>query len=653
MKTKLTTALTRIVGTLFLLTLTNAWAAGQPSITLTASPTVVLYNGSLILTWKSVNTTNCLASGDWSGSVSTSGSQTFSALINSKNFVLSCTGANGKITKSLAVTVKPKPPVTAGSQLGVNLAGVCDWCNDFTFVDIMKQARGFAGLTKPWDPVNDPAPVDANGWPTQDFGVYFTTWPGDALGQPLTKTNPSFFGTYTLSFTGQATLSSSGSKQIINQSYNAALNTTIAQLVVGSADGDIDIEFTNTKRTAGSAINTGLQNIQLLRPGYTLGGSQIFTTAFLNALSPFSTLRFMAFLQTNGSPVTSWAARTPQSMPSQQLNTANGTGTNAVNSGVAWEYVIQLANESGKDIWINIPEGVDLTDTSDNNYITQLAQLLKANLKPNIHVYVEYSNELWNWNFSQTTANYNAAQKEISSGADQTLNFDKINNTWYWGYRRIVHQTVRISQLFAAVYGQAAINTTIRPVYMNQYVQPFLAQDGLNYLQQNFGNPDKYIYAIGGAPYFSLPKSYTTLDGFFTSLTAGANQIVPGFSGTPAYSGHYPVYSNISYQSLANYYGLKNVSYEGGPDVSAGTSAKIDEQANHDSRMNKLIQDYLANAFGCGNELFMYFELQGSTGDPFAIYNDFAVTTEKSAAINTVSKTPLANYNVCTSSIMD
>lgn len=545
------------------------------------------------------------------------------------------------------------PVVKAGVRLGVNLNSVCDWCDDFTFVDIMKQARGFADLTKPWDPVNNPVPVDSNGWPSQDFGVYFTSFASDPLKRPLTQTNPSFFGTYTLSFTGQATLSSSGSKNIINQKYNPASNTTTAQLVVDSHTGQIDIEFSNTQRTASSGINTGLQNIQLLRPGYALGTTQVFTSQFLTALAPFSTLRFMAMLDTNGSVVTNWAARTPKNMPSQQLNTVNGVGNRAIYSGVAWEYVIQLANQSGKDIWVNIPQGVDLTDPTSNNYVTQLATLFKANLSPNIHVYVEYSNELWNTAFSQTSNNFSQAQQEVSSGADKTLNYDNINNIWYWGYRRIAHQTLRISQLFAAVYGPSAINTIIRPVYANQYVQPYLAEDGLHYLQQNFGAPSKYIYAIGSAPYFSLPLSYTTLDSFFLSLQAGANQIVPGFSGTPAYTGSFPTYTGISYQSLADYYHVKNVSYEGGPDVSAGTNTAINEKANNDLRMKYLVQNYLADALGCGNALFMFFELQGSTADPFAAYHDFAVPTQKSNALTTVAKAPLANYNTCTAAIVD
>ncbi len=621
-----------------------ATIATPPTLTITSSPAIVPYNGTATLIWKSVNATACNATGGWSGTLPPLGSKVVSNLTKSTTFTLACSGAGGVATQTLTVNVTPQniPPVNASTRLGVNINGVCDWCNDFTFVDIMKSARGFAKSNVAWDPAGNPVTVDSNGWPTQDFGVYFTTFASDPLGRPLTQTNPSFFGTYTLSFTGQAKLFSNGCNYFTNQTYTANTNTTTAQLVVGSNCNSLDIEFNETQRTASSGVNTGLQNIQLLRPGYALGTSQVFTTQFLNALAPFSTLRFMDFLQTNGNTVTSWAGRTLPTSPIQH------TG-----GGVAWEYVIQLANQSGKDIWINIPEGVDLTDPTSNNYITQLANLLKANLNPNIHVYVEYSNELWNTMFKQTSDNFNHAQQEVSSGADKTLNYDNINNPYYWGYRRIAHQTLKISQLFAAVYGPAAINTTIRPVYMNQYVQPYLAENGLHYLQVNFGNPNQYLYAVGSAPYYSLPLAYTDIDSMFVSLLAGANQVVSGFSGYPAYNGVYPLYTGVTYQSLANYFGIKNVSYEGGPDVGRGTSAVIDEQANDDVRMKNMLQNYLTDAVGCGNSLVMIFKLQGNTRDPFALYRDFAVPTQKIAAIKAISTTPLANLTACSPSITD
>jgi hypothetical protein len=361
----------------------------------------------------------------------------------------------------------------------------------------------------------------------------------------------------------------------------------------------------------------------------------VFTNQLLQAVSPFSTLRLMEFLQINANPVTSWAGRKLATDPTQQDP-----------RGVAWEYVIQLANAANKDIWINIPQGVNLSDTSANNYVTQLATLLKANLNPNLHVYVEFSNELWNTVFSQSNANTNAAVAAVNSGTDTTLNYDGVNNQWYWGYRLAAHNIVTISQLFANVYGAAAINTTIRPVYVSQEIQPFLTEDSLTYIQKNFGNPKQFLYAIGGAPYFTASTADTTLTSLFASLTLGLDQYLPGFSGLPVYTGG-TVYSGISFLSLANYYGLKRVTYEGGPDLSAEASAVLAEQAVSDVRINQMIQGQLANYFGCGNNLFVFYKLASPAGSVFGAYEDLSVATQKSTALAAVAATPLANYNAC------
>jgi hypothetical protein len=413
--------------------------------------------------------------------------------------------------------------------------------------------------------------------------------------------------------------------------YKQSTNTTTADVIVQPADQSVMLTFTNT-------IN-GVENLQLLRPGYFLGSSQVFTTQFLKALAPFSTIRAMEALATNGNPGKTWANRKLPTDPTQQDP-----------RGIAWEYVIQLANASGKDIWINIPDQVDLNDTTSNNYVAQLATLIKNTLNSGIHVYVEYSNEQWNGGFSQTNANIASAVSDVNSGADPSLNYDNINNQWYWGFRRTAHQVLKISQLFAGVFGPSAINDKIRPVYMTQYAQPYFAEDALAYLNANFGLPSQYLYGIGGAPYFSPQSSYTDVNSLFTSLLSGLNSIMPGFSALPAYNGGV-VYNGIQFKNIANYYGLKSLMYEGGPDLTANTNAIVDESAENDIRISQMVQSELADFLGCGNDLFVYYKLAAPAGDVFGAYEDLTVPSYKSIALNEVAVTPLADYTVCSSTM--
>lgn len=82
-----------------------------PTATLSASPTSVQSGGSTTLTWSSTNATSCAASGAWSGSKATSGSEQVNNLTAAATFTLVCSGAGGSTSpQSVQVTVTAPPP---------------------------------------------------------------------------------------------------------------------------------------------------------------------------------------------------------------------------------------------------------------------------------------------------------------------------------------------------------------------------------------------------------------------------------------------------------------------------------------------------------------------------------------------------------------
>jgi len=84
-----------------------------PTVSLSANPASVVMDGSTTLNWNSTNATNCAASGDWSGSMPTSGSQTINSLTTNSSFNLSCNGAGGTANESVNVTVAQSSNGTA------------------------------------------------------------------------------------------------------------------------------------------------------------------------------------------------------------------------------------------------------------------------------------------------------------------------------------------------------------------------------------------------------------------------------------------------------------------------------------------------------------------------------------------------------------
>jgi subtilisin family serine protease len=71
------------------------------------SPTAVTVGGSATLSWSSVNTSACSASGNWSGALPTSGSQTVTPTsAGSYTYTLSCSGSGGSNSNSVVLTAR-------------------------------------------------------------------------------------------------------------------------------------------------------------------------------------------------------------------------------------------------------------------------------------------------------------------------------------------------------------------------------------------------------------------------------------------------------------------------------------------------------------------------------------------------------------------
>ena len=80
-----------------------------PTVTFAAAPATVVSGSAATLTWSSTNATSCTASGGWSGSKTTGGSQSTGNLAATTAYALVCSGAGGSANRSVSVTVTPAP----------------------------------------------------------------------------------------------------------------------------------------------------------------------------------------------------------------------------------------------------------------------------------------------------------------------------------------------------------------------------------------------------------------------------------------------------------------------------------------------------------------------------------------------------------------
>ncbi len=333
----------------------------------------------------------------------------------------------------------------------------------------------------------------------------------------------------------------------------------------------------------------------------------VFTTPYLNLIKELklNLLRFMDWHATNGNVETDWSDRslptdaTQEILLTKTISDENNTYPVTSSKGIAWEYSIELANELYKDMWINVP----ILATDD--YVTQLATLLKRNLSPNLKVYVEYSNEVWNDSFMQTHINRRAATNEVAAGGS-TLNYDGSTNNVIWGDRRVAKRLKEISDIFSQVFGAEAINTRIRPVLAYHLVAWHRFDDQLAFINKNYGPPKQFFYAIAVAPYFAIGD-------------ADSNPNLTGDQVLAALSSSIDSYQNSStlqdVQTVATYYGLKLAAYEGGPDTFGPNNIAAKKAATLDLRMKDLVKKYLNIWYSKGGDQFNWFTIGAGSFD--------------------------------------
>jgi hypothetical protein len=454
-------------------------------------------------------------------------------------------------------------------RLGIGLGGLSYYDGTHAYVDIARHAQlrntSFGTAT-----------VDINGHPAADsiMIVGATSANGSSLLYAA--------GTYKLSFIGQATIAVSGGGVVANQFFNQGSNTTTADWILSTKTiATVYFLFTNTQATNVSAVNTGIKNIRLYRPGFSTDGTIVFTPEFISAMQKFGFIRGMEFTATNDNPQDIWESR---SKPSY-------FGVKSLN-GASFEHLIEIANGVNRDVWINIPV------KADDDYITKLAQLFKYGsdgsipytgiqadpiyppLSQDLKVYVEYGNEIWNQLFpSSRAALVLSDTARLNISPYHPINFDgAVTNDQYGAFKRwIAYRSAYISLAFRAVFGDSAMMSVVRPILASQVGNgSAYLSNGLAWAEQYFSAiratapPNLAIRAVpelwyggGGAAYYG--SSTAPLDTAPSTLTAY-------FSGLPTSDFGISVAEDATYLKG---YGLKCVAYEGGPGPGGSASGDI------------------------------------------------------------------------------
>jgi hypothetical protein len=264
--------------------------------------------------------------------------------------------------------------------------------------------------------------------------------------------------------------------------------------------------------------------------------------------------------------------------------------------------VIALANYTCRDIWINIPVA------ADSDYVVQVATLMKNTLRPEVNIYVEYSNEVWNGSFTQYQYNYDAV---LQSPEDADI---RASTPWddRRRARRVAKQVIKFGKIFEQVMGvTVSSRTRIRPVFAWQ-IGGYLAwyDDVLSWINTTYGPPKNFIYGIAGAPYFNDggAASNATPQQVVTAMSARSDSMVNNIKTVAQYAAQWQI---------------KHLQYEGGPDNGGGSTVNVANRitANRIPEMKTaVLHNYTDNWFSAAahgtaplgtNDLVNYFVMSG------------------------------------------
>lgn len=314
-------------------------------------------------------------------------------------------------------------------------------------------------------------------------------------------------------------------------------------------------------------IGWGIRNDMFLANPVFADGGNPWNPTMLKEVGIHTVIRTMDWTPTNNVDPVTWATREPI------------TGTQSAR--VAWEWQADLANRIGVDLWITAPT------MADDAYLTELAKLMKARLDPARKLYIEWSNETWNWGFAQ--AGYCA-----TAGEALGLPGDKYQKGF--GYNSI--GALKVWKAFIAVYGDQS--GRLIKVLAGQSGNDWLAGVHLGILDDAKYNPDGLMPDVySTAPYFGHD-----VDGLDGDLWAKLRTQLPKLTA-----------DNRKIRDRMKARKIGFVAYEGGQHIAnyetdAGAHSDV---ANRDQRMYGLYTEYL-DSMATIYSVFVHYLHSGAAG---------------------------------------
>lgn len=543
----------------------------------------------------------------------------------------------------VVATPLPPPPVVAtppvvsagsltlssstASPLGMNLYRFADFSRQWILADAFKQTRWVSG--KKWGDWNclgangQPLPLalDANGWVTS-LGVCSTG------AQQVADTNvfsggAMLPGHYVVKYNGQGVLkysapkvSSAPGRDVVNVPATGNFWLQIESTNASNYIRDIRVYMPGGSCTEDPAKGcaTDADCTATCIP-YETGQRRFHHSVLANVRGKFSIVRYMDMMCTNGptspsapSPWTTWSSY--PTVGAAQWNGVTPANWQGLCGSLPAEIIAEFSEATNTDPWVNIPH------RADDNWVTTFAQTLLAGLSPGRRVYVEHSNEVWNFVHAQhdIAAQRCPSYQDLIAGCQADTipgngvpcdgfpqSVPKNQSCFQATTRGHSERTVEAHNLFAQVFGASRV---VRALAWQPDVGSRATVLGWNNAGQNidaYAVPAYFgdLLTANMAQSWTVDQIYNYLDQ--TAINASIGRVV----------------SDAGWLAT-NWPGISLVAYEGGQHLVAtgnsGVTAKF-VTMNRDPRMSGLTTRLLDGWKAAGGTLFLYYAEVSPYGD--------------------------------------
>ncbi|RVU86242.1 hypothetical protein EOL70_01985 [Leucothrix sargassi] len=496
---------------------------------------------------------------------------------------------------------KPNVPtfVNQASPLGINTNEAMEVDSSLPFVDLFRFSLPFEAA-RPWL-TKGKISYDKDGWPSNlNGGQAGTRFLSHIPAAALPK------GVYTVRYDGEGQMRYGASAKLIQRLPGRDL-IRFEPLADQTITGTLFIEKSNPKNyirnirilmSGGICLNNPFKRVEKAEdcPGQPYMAfadhhrQVIFNPDYLNFMKDFKVVRFMNMSGITRNNIKHWHER-----PS--LTKSTWGGPEGVR-GVPIEIMVELANQLNINPWFNIPH------QADDDFIRGFANYARRYLKPNLKVYLEYTNEAWNAVFVPQ------AEHMKQQGTIQKLDKDRR----IAGFKYYSKQSVHIFKLWEQAFGGS--DRLVR------VMGGFTTDPNMSEIILAYRNAYQHVDALAIAPYFYIDQkelgSIKSVDQVFSKLSAPNNRY--------SIDSLMKIIRNQSEVTKA--YGVDLIAYEGGQHLVDHSTHKLTEgatpylvAANRDPRMAREYYRFLSAWKNVGGNLFVAF----SAPRPFTWHGSWGI----------------------------